>query len=67
MMPPEVLLENVAACPLGCPPTDETILVGRDRLYNLPGEFTVVKCRTCGLKRTNPMPDTGNHRFLLSG
>ncbi len=54
-MPPEVLLENMK-CPLGCPPEDETILVGRDRLHNLPGEFTVVKCRTCGLMRTNPRP-----------
>jgi 2-polyprenyl-3-methyl-5-hydroxy-6-metoxy-1,4-benzoquinol methylase len=55
MMPPEVQLENTA-CPLGCPPADETILVGRDRLHNLPGEFTVVKCRTCGLMRTDPRP-----------
>lgn len=54
-MPPEVQLEN-AACPLGCPPADETILVGRDRLHNLPGEFTVVKCRICGLMRTDPRP-----------
>ena len=55
MIPPEVILEN-AACPLGCPPADETVLIGRDRLNNLPGEFTVVKCRTCGLMRTEPRP-----------
>ena len=55
MIPREILLEN-AACPFGCPPEDETILIGRDRLHNLPGEFSVVKCRTCGLMRTNPRP-----------
>lgn len=55
MMLAKILLES-AACPLGCPPSDETILVGRDRLHNLPGEFTVVKCRACGLMRTDPRP-----------
>lgn len=44
------------ACPLGCAAGDDTVLVARDRLHNLPGEFTVVKCRTCGLMRTNPRP-----------
>lgn len=48
-------LENVA-CPLGCKENDEIILVGHDRINNLPGEFTVVKCRNCGLMRTNPRP-----------
>lgn len=55
MIPREILLENTA-CPFGCPPEYETMLVGRDRLHNLPGEFSVVKCRTCGLMRTNPRP-----------
>lgn len=50
-----VALEE-APCPLGCPPGDTRVLVGRDRLHNLPGEFSVVKCRTCGLIRTNPRP-----------
>lgn len=44
------------ACPIGCTPDDYLVLKGRDRLHNLPGEFTVVKCRTCGLIRTNPRP-----------
>jgi len=48
-------LENVP-CPLGCSKKDEIVLVGRDLLHGLPGEFTVVKCRTCGLMRTNPRP-----------
>jgi 2-polyprenyl-3-methyl-5-hydroxy-6-metoxy-1,4-benzoquinol methylase len=43
-------------CPLGCPPDDEKILVGSDFVYKLPGEFTLVRCRTCGLLRTNPRP-----------
>jgi len=43
-------------CPLGCPPGDETVLSGSDRLNGLPGEFTIIKCRTCGLMRTNPRP-----------
>ncbi len=49
------LLEN-QPCPLNCPPNDEHILAGRDRLHDLPGDFQVVKCRTCGLMRTNPRP-----------
>jgi 2-polyprenyl-3-methyl-5-hydroxy-6-metoxy-1,4-benzoquinol methylase len=45
-----------ASCPLGCPPGEDAVLVGRDRLHGLPGSFTVVRCRTCGLMRTNPRP-----------
>lgn len=48
-------LEDVP-CPLGCPKRDEVILTGRDLLHDLPGEFTVVKCHTCGLMRTTPRP-----------
>lgn len=44
------------SCPLGCPPTDELLFVGRDRLHGLPGEFPVVRCRACGLMRTDPRP-----------
>jgi SAM-dependent methyltransferase len=51
----DVQLEE-KACPLGCPLDDEKIVVGRDRLHDLPGMFTVVKCCTCGLMRTNPRP-----------
>lgn len=43
-------------CPLGCRPDDQLVLTGRDRLYGLPGEFHVVRCRGCGLMRTNPRP-----------
>ena len=49
------LLEN-ASCPLGCSQHDEVVLTGRDLIHDLPGEFTVVKCRHCGMMRTNPRP-----------
>jgi hypothetical protein len=35
------------ACPLGYPLVDEKRVVGHDRLHDLPGLFTVVKCCTC--------------------
>ena len=50
-----VRLEDIP-CPLGCVRNDEVVLTGRDLLHDLPGEFTVVICRTCGLMRTNPRP-----------
>ena len=43
-------------CPLGCVKSDHFVLTGRDMLHGLPGDFTVVKCSTCGLMRTNPRP-----------
>lgn len=57
-----VTLEDVA-CPLGCPRGEKAILSGRDLLHNLPGEFTVVKCSTCGLMRTNPRPTAASIGF----
>ena len=53
--PAGVALEE-RPCPLRCPVDDEPILTGRDLIHGLPGEFTVVRCRTCGLMRTNPRP-----------
>ena len=53
--PPEVNLEYTL-CPLGCTKGDKIILTGRDLLHDLPGKFTIVKCCTCGLMRTNPRP-----------
>lgn len=50
-----VELEDVS-CPLGCGRDDENVLIGRDLLHALPGEFSVVRCRSCGLMRTNPRP-----------
>ncbi|MDQ6892783.1 MAG: class I SAM-dependent methyltransferase [Acidobacteriota bacterium] len=60
--PPGVELER-AACPLGCPPDDEPVLVGRDRLQNLPGEFSIVRCRRCGILRTDPRPTPASIGF----
>lgn len=34
----------------------ETILVAKDRLHGIPGEFPVVRCRRCGLVYLNPRP-----------
>lgn len=60
-LPPEAIPDEVglehAPCPCGCPPGDDTVLAGQDRLNGLPGRFTVVRCSTCGLKRTDPRPD----------
>lgn len=53
--PPGVELEE-SDCPNGCARDDEAVLAGRDRLHDLPGRFTVVRCKTCGLMRTNPRP-----------
>lgn len=41
---------------MGCCNNDKMLLTGRDLLHDLPGEFSVVKCRSCGLTRTNPRP-----------
>ncbi len=50
-------------CPLGCVRCDDVVTTGGDRLNRLPGEFTVVRCRSCGLMRTNPRPTTGTIGF----
>ena len=56
-MPPpaEVALEDMP-CPMGCSAGDDEVLTGRDRSYNQPGNFTIVRCRSCRLIRTNPRP-----------
>ncbi len=51
----DVALEDVP-CPNGCEKNDEYILETGDMLSGLPGTFTVVRCNTCGLMRTNPRP-----------
>jgi SAM-dependent methyltransferase len=33
-----------------------TVLEGGDRRFGLPGRFTVVRCSSCGLVRTEPQP-----------
>lgn len=50
-------------CPLGCARNDELVLIANDRLHGLPGRYPVVKCRTCGLMRTNPRPTAATMGF----
>lgn len=52
---PGVDLES-APCPMGCDYDDEPVLQGHDRINGLPGEYRVVRCRGCGLLRTDPRP-----------
>ncbi len=52
---PGVVMETTP-CPLGCPAGDEWVLDSYDYHNRLPGKFRVVKCRTCGLMRTDPRP-----------
>ena len=54
--PADVSQLEFAPCAVGCPPNDEEILVGRDRLHGLHGHFHIVRCRSCGLMRPNPRP-----------
>lgn len=54
-LPAGVEMESVP-CPLGCMGGDRFVLEGRDRLHGLPGLFRVVRCRECGLLRTDPRP-----------
>jgi 2-polyprenyl-3-methyl-5-hydroxy-6-metoxy-1,4-benzoquinol methylase len=50
-----ILLESIP-CPLGCVENDEIIFSAHDILHDLPGKYNVVRCRSCGLIRTNPRP-----------
>jgi len=43
-------------CPLGCPEDDHLVLEAPDRLHGVAGRFSVVRCGSCGLLRTNPRP-----------
>lgn len=52
----------IAMQPVPCPlcHTDDfdPFLTGPDRLFGVPGLFSIVKCRQCGHKYTNPQPTT---------
>lgn len=41
---------------MGCDDRDERVLQGRDRLHDLAGTYSVVRCSGCGLLRTDPRP-----------
>jgi 2-polyprenyl-3-methyl-5-hydroxy-6-metoxy-1,4-benzoquinol methylase len=53
---PDAIELEYASCPLCTEGTDQTVLSGRDRLHDLPGTFTIVGCKKCGLMRTTPRP-----------
>lgn len=53
---PEAVELEYVACPNGCNPDDLISFKGVDMLHGLPGEYSVVKCKTCFLERTNPRP-----------
>jgi SAM-dependent methyltransferase len=61
-LPPTVDIET-RGCPLGCEDADEMLFTARDLLHDLPGEFPVVRCRHCGLARTNPRPTPDTMSF----
>jgi SAM-dependent methyltransferase len=54
-IPASVSLER-RACPMGCSHGDDLVLTARDRVSDLPGTFEIVRCRCCGLTRTDPRP-----------
>lgn len=54
-LPDTIELESVP-CPICGRGEDELEFVGHDRLHGLPGEFSIVRCKSCGLVRTDPRP-----------
>ena len=54
MTPNEIILEHVC-CECGSN-IDNPVLIGKDWINNLTGEFQIVRCTQCGLMRTNPRP-----------
>lgn len=55
---------ETAGCPLKCAAGDDFVLKGADRLHGLPGAFSVVRCRGCGLMRTDPRPTPQSMAFF---
>jgi 2-polyprenyl-3-methyl-5-hydroxy-6-metoxy-1,4-benzoquinol methylase len=41
---------------MGCKSSAEPVLRGKDRLHDLAGTYSVVRCSGCGLLRTDPRP-----------
>ena len=41
---------------MGCPRRDRVVVSSRDRISGVGGDFSIVRCETCGLARTNPRP-----------
>jgi len=53
---PEYIDLEDQSCPLGCESEDQFLFGAKDLLHSLPGTYNVIRCRTCGLIRTNPRP-----------
>jgi len=53
---PDGVVFEEATCPTGCSPDDVHVHENVDRLHGVGGIFRVVRCRNCGLMRTNPRP-----------
>jgi 2-polyprenyl-3-methyl-5-hydroxy-6-metoxy-1,4-benzoquinol methylase len=43
-------------CPNGCAADDRFVVEAGDLLHGIAGRFRVMRCRRCGLLRTNPRP-----------
>ncbi len=55
---------EATVCPLCAADEAEPLFVGRDVLFDFPGEFPVMRCRRCGLTYNNPrVPPDEIHRF----
>lgn len=50
-------------CLCGAVGQDNLLFTASDTLHGLSGKFDVVRCRTCGLIRTNPRPDQASMGF----
>ncbi|MHB8626366.1 MAG: class I SAM-dependent methyltransferase [Aggregatilineales bacterium] len=78
VLTPQNRLESVGCdlCGAAANQAREVLWV-RDRIYGLPGEFTLVRCEACGLLYLNPRPDRAQigayypdlnyHAFKASG
>ena len=53
---PQGIVTEDKICPNGCKKNDEVLFYAMDRFHDLKGNYPLVKCKTCGLIRTNPRP-----------
>jgi len=58
----QIMLES-KPCPICKSNKDTFLLKGYDRINNIPGLFNVVKCKYCGLLRTDPRPTSESMSF----
>ena len=54
-----VELEEIT-CPNNCISPSEIVMTDKDRLHNLNGSFSIVRCMGCGLERTSPRPTSNS-------